>query len=567
MKHSKNIISRIFSPDTAIWIIPLLLIVPNAALCVTESMPLPAACANILLPFGAYLLVMSLSAKCGRSALLLLPIMFLAAFQIVLLFLYHGSIIAVDMFLNVVTTNSAEVSELLDNLIGSMLTVGILYLPPIIWSIISVVKRRRTSPRGMRRGRIAGIITSAAGLAAVATAYCMSPGYRITNDLFPVNVIKNMLTAVDRSVKIHQYPETSAAFKYHAASDHQATGREIYVMVIGETARAHNFGILGYNRDTTPRLNATRGVNVFSKVLSESNTTHKSVPMLMSPIASACFDSLYRSKSVITAFKEAGYATAYISNQHRNGSFIDFFGNEADSCDFIPERTGHNPTDSELISSALHMLDNNNADRLLLVLHTYGSHFCYTDRYSDTDRHFTPDDFTDADAANRQKLLNAYDNTIRHTDANIADLIDRLESMTDARCALVYTSDHGEDIYDDSRQRFLHASPTPTYWQLHVPMIIWTSDSYNDAYPDKTRALQANRDSDISSSASFTPTLLDLAGITYPGFDASKSVASQSYAPSRRIYINDRNEAVRLTDSGITRNDIHQLQSLGISHL
>lgn len=565
MKHSKKITDHILSPDTAIWIIPLLLIAPNAALCVTESMSVTEACANLMLPYGAYMLLLSLSANCGRSVLMFFPIIFLAAFQIVLLFLYHGSIIGVDMFLNVVTTNSTEVSELLDNLIGAMLTVGIMYLPPIIWGAAAMIKHRRTSPLIMRYGRITGIVASAAGIVAVTASYCMSADYRITNDLFPVNVVKNLLTAIDRSAKIHQYPETSAGFTYNATSEHTASGREIYVMVIGETARAHNFGILGYNRDTTPRLRSTRGAIAFSKVLSESNTTHKSVPMLMSPVASAGFDSLYRSKSVITAFKEAGYTTVYMSNQRRNRSFIDFFGHEADSCDFIPERTGRTLTDSEMITAAIHMLADNRADRLLLILHTYGSHFCYNDRYTASESYFKPDKFSEADAANRPKLINAYDNTIRHTDANISTLIDRLAAMTGTRCALIYTSDHGEDIFDDSRQRFLHASPTPTYWQLHVPMIIWTSDSYNDAYPDKVQALRSNRDRDISSSASFTPTLLDMAGITYPGFNESQSIASKSYAPAPRIYINDRNEAVPLTDSGLAQSDIQELHALGIS--
>ncbi|MDE6490736.1 MAG: sulfatase-like hydrolase/transferase, partial [Muribaculaceae bacterium] len=195
----------------------------------------------------------------------------------------------------------------------------------------------------------------------------------------------------------------------------------------------------------------------------------------------------------------------------------------------------------------------------------YGSHFCYTDRYPADNAHFLPDNFSDADAANRTQLINAYDNTIWHTDRNIAAIIDRLSALSDTHCALVYTSDHGEDIYDDTRQRFLHASPTPTYWQLHVPMIIWTSDSYADAYPDKLRAIRSHIDSNISSSASFTPTLLDMAGIDYQGFDSSKSVASGTYKPGPRIYINDRNKAVPLGDSGIKQIDIDMLKSLEIS--
>ena len=49
---------------------------------------------------------------------------------------------------------------------------------------------------------------------------------------------------------------------------------------------------------------------------------------------------------------------------------------------------------------------------------------------------------------------------------------------------MLYTSDHGEDIFDDSRHLFLHASPVPSYYQLHVPFLIWMSDTYREAYPE-----------------------------------------------------------------------------------
>ena len=48
-------------------------------------------------------------------------------------------------------------------------------------------------------------------------------------------------------------------------------------------------------------------------------------------------DSLELGISWATAFKEAGFRTAFFSNQRYNHSFIDFFGMEADTYDFIKE--------------------------------------------------------------------------------------------------------------------------------------------------------------------------------------------------------------------------------------
>ena len=59
---------------------------------------------------------MTLERKPGKTIWILFPFVFFAAFQLVLLYLFGRSIIAVDMFLNLTTTNSGEALELLDNL-------------------------------------------------------------------------------------------------------------------------------------------------------------------------------------------------------------------------------------------------------------------------------------------------------------------------------------------------------------------------------------------------------------------------------------------------------------------
>ena len=69
--------------------------------------------------------------------------LFFGAFQIVLLYLFGQSIIAVDMFLNLVTTNSSEALELLDNLTPAIIAVIILYVPALILGTISIVRKRK----------------------------------------------------------------------------------------------------------------------------------------------------------------------------------------------------------------------------------------------------------------------------------------------------------------------------------------------------------------------------------------------------------------------------------------
>ena len=156
MRLSKTHIGRYLWQDLLLWVVPLLLIIPNVWLDITERYTFLESLTNILLPGGLYLWLMGLSRNTGRTAVLMLPMYIYAAFQIVLLNLYGESIIAIDMFLNVVTTNVGEVSELLSNLIVAIITVCVIYLPLltagiILWSRRMLV-RKEIASRARRYG-------------------------------------------------------------------------------------------------------------------------------------------------------------------------------------------------------------------------------------------------------------------------------------------------------------------------------------------------------------------------------------------------------------------------------
>lgn len=108
---------------------------------------------------------------------------------------------------------------------------------------------------------------------------------------------------------------------------------------------------------------------------------------------------------------------------------------------------------------------------LLIVLHTYGSHYDYRKRYPQEFARYTPDLISAINKNNRSIMVNAYDNSVYYTDYVLDEIIKVLEG-TQACTALFYSSDHGEDMMDDSRVRFLHASPTPTYYNCMWPLSV-----------------------------------------------------------------------------------------------
>lgn len=552
-----DVLKNITSAGWLAIVFPLALIVPNFVLNFTEGLPLVASLANIFLPLGCYAALLSLSRQVGVSVLCCLPLMVFSAFQIVLLYLYGESIIAVDMFLNVVTTNAREVSELLGNLLIAIGTVVALYMPMIVWAVTLSFRHRRLSGAFIMTYRRVALVLLICGSVFAGLSYGL-PGYAVDEDLFPVNVMHNLVIAVKRGMASAAYPETSAGFSFGAVSTRDSLQREVYVLVIGETSRADNWQLLGYDRETNPRLSAIERLVAFPRAMTQSNTTHKSVPMLLSDLTAADFDSIAYRKSVITAFNEAGFHTSFFSNQRRNGSYIDFFGFEADTAVFLKD-DGAEHLDADLVSLTRRQLQASAYRKQLIVLHTYGSHFNYRDRYDDGFSYFTPDHVVDANSSHRRELINAFDNTIRYIDNYLADIMEALEA--EGVCgAVVYASDHGEDIFDDDRNRFLHASPTPTATQLHVPMLVWVSGHYNELYPETLVAMEGNRNAFLSPSVSVFHTLVDIAAIDFDRYKPCCSLASTDYRSPGKYYLTDRNERVGLMDSGLRKQDIEKLK-------
>lgn len=560
MKHSDK--------ERSLWAVSLyywtlvVILIPNIALSITDPMPFCGRIANMLVPGGLWWLALSSSRKIGRTVLFFIILMVFAAFQIVLLYLYGRSVIAVDMFLNVVTTNPTEVGELLGNMATAIFTVIALYLPPIITAIVACRNGWRLKESFLHKMSTLALCCGAAGLLFTAGAYATDNNYRVENDMFPTNVVYNIKLAVERSIKTAR--TDNSGYTFHAVADSVDADRKVIVVVVGETSRGDRWQLNGYDRPTNAELNPDSFIS-FPKTLSESNTTHKSVPMLLSHITSETFeDSIYYVKSFISAFREAGFRTAFFSNQRYNHSFIDRFGFEADTTLFIKEQDGFgsNFNDLELLPLLEKEIDATDGNQLI-VLHTYGSHFSYKDRYEGVAPIFLPDEPLQAERSRKAELDNAYDNTICLTSKLLAGVTEIIKKRN-LNGAMIYTSDHGEDIFDDYRNLFLHASPVPSTYQIHVPMVLWFSDKYSETHPLMVKNALANRHSNVSSSRSFSHTAIDLAGITTAVSDTTLSLVRAGYKEPARLYLNDHNESVDLRRAGMRDIDFAILDSLEI---
>ena len=260
--------------------------------------------------------------------------------------------------------------------------------------------------------------------------------------------------------------------------------REIMILVVGETARAANFSLGGYERETNPSLKKY-GIKYFKNATSCGTITAYSVP---------CMFYLGDYKSYKPAKAKYQQNVIDIINSTPNHQVVWFENNSSckNVCDRVrivdyydktrPEyKPGHH--DEILVEAAKKMIAEYKKEDLLIVLHTIGSHGPrYHNRYPPEFEKFKPACKSDSpEKCTREHLINSYDNTIVFTDYIITQLIKILEPYTEqnAKVALLYVSDHGESLGE--KNIYLHGLPNSLapMEQRHVPVILWSNEFKN----------------------------------------------------------------------------------------
>ena len=222
---------------------------------------------------------------------------------------------------------------------------------------------------------------------------------------------------------------------------------------------------------------------------------------------------------------------------------IDYLAGEANYVTYLPAPS----YDAEIINHLRHTLTGSLSQKILVVLHTYGSHYSYHQRYPREFARFLPDDDRAISMANAGYIRNSYDNSILYTDYVLNEIISLLEQES-ACSALFYCADHGEDLFDNGQERFLHSSPTTTYYQLHVASVAWFSSAYKKCFPAKVSAAAYNENA-MATTYSVFHTMAEIASIRSPLLNPRASLVSYDCDfAARRYYLDDHNRAVALDE-------------------
>jgi len=267
-----------------------------------------------------------------------------------------------------------------------------------------------------------------------------------------------------------------------AASWEQRKKPALFVIVVGETARAANWGLNGYARQTTPELAKLDVIN-FKDVASCGTNTEVSVPCLFAPVGRRQYDEtvIRGSESLLHVLDHAGLKVLWRDNQSGCKGVCEGLPNEsltdakvAGLCD------GERCLDEVLLHNLERVLEDGQGNRVI-VMHQLGNHGpAYYKRYPDNFRRFTPTcDSSDLRQCTPEQIANAYDNALLYTDHMLAKTIAFLKGQEKRYdTAMIYVSDHGESLGENNL--FLHGIPysIAPKEQTRVPMVMWFSPGY-----------------------------------------------------------------------------------------
>jgi heptose-I-phosphate ethanolaminephosphotransferase len=249
---------------------------------------------------------------------------------------------------------------------------------------------------------------------------------------------------------------------------------QTYVVVIGESATRGHHSIYGYQRETNPELEKLKNeLIIFDKMKSSYAVTYLALAETLTNSSRQRPIPFTETVDVVGLSKLAGFDTWWLSTQPKNE------GTTLSASSFADHRRYKSGLDEVLLPEFDKALASEQKDKVIFV-HIRGSHLSYHKRYPENFNHFTKRKniriYTRDPTQQQIDVVNAYDNSIRYTDWFLKQLIEKLKGL-DGINALVYFSDHGEEVYD--YEDFVgHELKRTTPVMFEVPFFIWTNQEY-----------------------------------------------------------------------------------------
>jgi lipid A ethanolaminephosphotransferase len=419
----------------------------------------------------------------------------------------YGIVIDVNMLNNVLETNRGEAGDLLSPKLALYL-LGLGVAPSVLLWLQPIAYRTAWQEVRLKLGAVPALLGIAA-LIALPFTQNVSSVFRQNRVLLDAFVPYNLLSAAGeyarkriRVTAVQMVPIAGDAHK--AAAWAKRTRNSLTVIVVGETARARNFSLNGYERETNPLLAKVPGLISLTQVFSCGTDTAQSLPCMFSALGRGGFtiDRAARQDGLLDMLQRVGFSVLWRENQ----------GGCKRVCKGVPTEAMAGAGNRALFElgesfdeTLLHGLQEKVAampGHAVVVLHMMGSHGpAYYKRYPAAFEHFRPAcKESQFSRCATSEIVNSYDNTLVYTDYVLAKLLELLQARDAAGSptAMIYLSDHGESLGESNM--YLHGMPyafAPDV-QKHIPMLLWLSPKYQQDFQVDAACLGRRRHEALS---------------------------------------------------------------------
>lgn len=319
--------------------------------------------------------------------------------------------------------------------------------------------------------------------------------------------------------------------------EQDAQSPKTLVLVIGESTNRQRMSLYGYNRNTTPDLDAlSKELLVFNHVVTPRPYTIEALQQVLS-FADAQHPNDYLDQPMLlNMMKQAGYDITWITNQQtqtKRNTLLTTFSQLADHQVYLNNNRRQNSSqfDGDVLTPFAEALASP-AKKKMIVVHLLGTHRKYDYRYPEKfDRFKTADKVPAWVDPSKLDEYNQYDNAVLYNDHIIAQLIKTLKKE-DKQSLLVYFSDHGEEVFDYPERMFCgrnEANPSPAMYT--IPFMVWANDAFKEKHDVDSWKSYEDRP---YSSSDFIYTWSDMIGLDYRRMDYSRSLISDRFTEKTR---------------------------------
>lgn len=188
--------------------------------------------------------------------------------------------------------------------------------------------------------------------------------------------------------------------------------------------------------------------------------------------------------SILDVANKAGYETWWLSNQNRTA-------NGTAAYEVVAEAAKHKlwtnpaPQDDKALLNLLKKVPKDGDN--FVIIHMYGSHTRYMDRY--------PAGYPEVHNSTKASVVQ-YDTSVKYTDEIMGRIFDYAEKNLNLK-ALIYTSDHGEDMANG------HGKGGFTFAMVHTPVFFYFSPEYRKDYPQLVSNVEKHKDDFFTNDLMF----------------------------------------------------------------